>query len=132
MELIFFRDKHCAEKRRVTKKVRVQKKGTHTFGYFFAKSIRFSSTFLFELILDSNRKKKVPAKKAPKSMSSFSWNPSFFWGSYFGQDNVWPEKSTRSLVFWNSYFFFVTYTFFSTMFGSKKYLSSFFQNSNCL
>ena len=25
-------------------------------------------------------------------MSSFSWNLSFFWGSYFGQDNVWPEK----------------------------------------
>ena len=66
MELRFFRDKHCAEKRRVTKKVRVQKKGTHTFGYFFAKSIRFSSTFLFELILDSNRKNKYRQKRHPK------------------------------------------------------------------
>ena len=116
----YFSGQTLCRKKKSYKKSTGSKKRNSYFWVLFCQINPFFQHFFIWTDIRFKQKKKVPAKKAPKSMSSFSWNPSFFWGSYFGQDNVWPEKSTRSLVFWNSYFFFVTSTFLAQCSSRKN------------
>ena len=87
-----FSGQTLCRKKKSYKKSTGSKKRKSYFWVLFCQINPFFQHFFIWTDFRFKQKKQVPAKKAPKSMSSFSWNPSFFWGSYFGQDNVWHEK----------------------------------------